>query len=476
MDLYVAHPKGGSLFLQGADGSLFPATAGRVPPVPGRASQWRDVDGDGDADLLVYGADSGHLLRNDGGVLHDVTIGAGLRHTGGIVEELDWVDLDGDGREDLVLCAEDAAVFFRNLGAATFEPFGFESSAPASRGARRTPGRPSAPGLPPMTAGLSVLGVPGLPSGTVMLWDSPVAPVGFKLRGGSLDLLTTTPSWSVGPALPGSTAYSYGAVAGGKLVVMAGVTSTDTWSFDPVAGAWTTLAPAPNAVGKVATAAIGRFIYCAGGNNFSGPTDALSIYDTQLDTWTAGASLPLAITGAAACAIDGQVYVFGGHDLGSSGSQDAIYRYDPGTNSWSTLGAKLSFSRDLAACVAFDGKAFLFGGGFFSGSGDQVLEVYDPVADTLTSLGNSALPGSLTQGSAVVANSEIHVFGMSTAFGHDIYDPRRNSWRTGFPIPDPSGYGAAGFLVDRIGVTSLSGNSLSEFAPFDPPLYLIEKK
>ncbi|HED64160.1 MAG TPA: hypothetical protein ENJ09_01265, partial [Planctomycetes bacterium] len=123
-DLYLAHRAGGRLFLRSPDRSLVPVPPDVVPLVPGRSAQWKDVDDDGDLDLLVWGEGSIHLLLNEMAVLHDATMEAGLvvPETES-VESIDWIDLDGDDVEDVLLSVERGFLAFRNLGQARFEGF-----------------------------------------------------------------------------------------------------------------------------------------------------------------------------------------------------------------------------------------------------------------------------------------------------------------------------------------------------------------
>ncbi|HED66099.1 MAG TPA: hypothetical protein ENJ09_11160 [Planctomycetes bacterium] len=124
-DLYLAHPAGGRLFLHVGSDGLSPASDAVAPVVPGQSAEWKDVDGDGDLDLLVWGADPGHLLVNDAGALRDATAEAGLVHGAGPARSIDWVDMDGDGAEDLLLSVEAGVLVFRNLGQAQFERMPF---------------------------------------------------------------------------------------------------------------------------------------------------------------------------------------------------------------------------------------------------------------------------------------------------------------------------------------------------------------
>jgi ASPIC/UnbV protein/VCBS repeat protein len=80
-----------------------------------------DYDGDGDADICAAGdgPQAVVLLRNDGGVFHDVTSGDLILPGSGCAQT--WGDFDRDGDLDLLLVFEEApAVLFRNDGGDVF--------------------------------------------------------------------------------------------------------------------------------------------------------------------------------------------------------------------------------------------------------------------------------------------------------------------------------------------------------------------
>jgi hypothetical protein len=109
------------LWLGDGKGHFHPAPAGTVPEIRATGSVLApaDFDGDGDIDLLVGDrvdpdllADSGvaagtRLLRNDGGVFHDVTAEVApallsLR----TVNDAVWADVDGDGTPDCIVVGD----------------------------------------------------------------------------------------------------------------------------------------------------------------------------------------------------------------------------------------------------------------------------------------------------------------------------------------------------------------------------------
>ena len=110
-------------------GSFAPIGAG-LTGVIRSSSDWGDMDGDGDLDLVVTGRDVSNnrtatVYVNQGG--GSFAPGAGL--TGVSTGSSDWGDVDGDGDLDLVITGEDGsgsptATIYENQGGGSFAPLG----------------------------------------------------------------------------------------------------------------------------------------------------------------------------------------------------------------------------------------------------------------------------------------------------------------------------------------------------------------
>ncbi|MFD7024445.1 Kelch repeat-containing protein [Promicromonospora sukumoe] len=142
--------------------------------------------------------------------------------------------------------------------------------------------------------------------------------------------------------------------------------------FDPAAGTWTTLAPAPTARNSAASAVVDDRIYVIGGREFSLAEDGsavqenvatVEVYDPADDEWETVAPLPEARGGLAAAVHDGSIYVFGGeqHDPDPV-VYDDVWRYDPGTDEWTAAGTLPTPRHGLGAATVGD-VVYTFGGG-----------------------------------------------------------------------------------------------------------------
>ncbi len=121
-DIYVVNSGGTGNVLLRNDGSVFTdvsVSAGVNHTGMGRGCCWADIDGDGDMDLFVTNSGADVLYRNDGGVFTDITgaAGAGNAESG---NGCAFADYDRDGDQDLAVATGTALHLYLNDGAGTF--------------------------------------------------------------------------------------------------------------------------------------------------------------------------------------------------------------------------------------------------------------------------------------------------------------------------------------------------------------------
>jgi large repetitive protein len=215
--------------------------------------------------------------------------------------------------------------------------------------------------------------------------------------------------------------------------------SGDSWSSGAVA-------PLPaRAEAAYGDTTHGGFLYVIGGDNSAGVLSDLQRYDPVTDTWTTLTSMPTARAGAAAAVIDDGIFVIGGRQSTSGPCSGGPYlgtveKYDIDADTWSTVAPLPNPRSDLAA-VAHGGKIFVFGGCTGTTSAPSVtneVDMYDPQTNTWTT-GLASMP--TPRASLVAGHSGNQVYaiggtdGVSASSANEVYDIPSNSWSTNTAMP-----------------------------------------
>ncbi len=147
-------------------------------------------------------------------------------------------------------------------------------------------------------------------------------------------------AWGEGPALPGPRA-GYALVSTGEnLYLLGGFDGSGVVAsvliFDPASGSWRDgpMLPAPRAFAGAAL--LDGRIYVAGGFDGMQPTASLFVLDLEAaePTWVPAAPMQSARSGLGLGSEGNALYAFGG---GWNQALDFHERYDPFTNTWSTI-------------------------------------------------------------------------------------------------------------------------------------------
>jgi N-acetylneuraminic acid mutarotase len=219
--------------------------------------------------------------------------------------------------------------------------------------------------------------------------------------------------------------------------------------YDLAANRWTAKKPTPFSADHMAAAAAGGMIYVFGGQGEGGvnkPLNAAWAYDPAADAWKALAPMPSGRTAAAAVEVGGRIHVIGGNTVGglTVGTNDV---YDPAANRWETR-APMPTPRNHPAAGAVGGKIYVIGGrlaapniGGFVASNTDVVEEYDPAANTWRAMNKMPTPRSghgytTHQGRIYVAGGEARDSHMDAIFRDvEVFDPSVNDWYRLPPMP-----------------------------------------
>ena len=254
-----------------------------------------------------------------------------------------------------------------------------------------------------------------------------------------------------------------------------GTFADGTSAILPTGGVWAVGNSLTNAVrAPMAAAGNNGILYFFGGQDGGGAENFVQTYNLATSVWGAGANMPTArYQGTAVAPGDGKIYVIGGWN--SSLPTSVVEAYDPSTNTWAS---KASMVGHLSACSvsgAINGKIYVVTGcngtsGYFG-----LLDVYDPVANSWSSLPSA--PNAHGAGAGGVINGKLYVVGGYNSSGSaptstlDVYDPQGNTWSSMASMPAPLGELSGGFANGKLyiaGGLDGRGNPQSSVYIYDP--------
>jgi N-acetylneuraminic acid mutarotase len=229
------------------------------------------------------------------------------------------------------------------------------------------------------------------------------------------------------------------AVVEGKVYVIGGIIkkgeiTSVVEEYDPSADKWISRASMPTPRCMASAVTINKKIYVLGGRNESGITDAVEVYDPARDSWKKVTVMPQARWNHMVAELQGKLYVIGGI-VGTGDSRrsiDKVQIYDPTTNSWKS-GQSMPTSRQGAAIAVTQEKIYIIGGrrgAGRSGTATNIVEVYDPIADSWSSVEPAQY--RRTEARAVVVKNRIYVIGGASEGEEtgsiEMYDPANDTW------------------------------------------------
>lgn len=261
----------------------------------------------------------------------------------------------------------------------------------------------------------------------------------YELTNDAVRFTTAGNFWTTRAPLPSARQRPAAAAIGGVLYAIGGLSSTgmvlnSVVAYPPGSNSWSTKAVLPSArYGANGATAIGGKIYLAGGFNSAGTlTRTLYAYNPSTNTWATKSNMPVASGCGGSAAIGGRLYVFTGCTLLSTGVQVSaglLHRYDPGTNTWTTLPeAPEAHVQPVVATVG--GKLYVAGGSTGSGAMSARLDMYDPATNTWTT--QNSMPTARVAAAGGSDGSLLYVIGGRTGTTYlrtvEAYNPVTQSW------------------------------------------------
>lgn len=273
-------------------------------------------------------------------------------------------------------------------------------------------------------------------------------------------------SWEVKVPMPKGMTRGGAAVVDGKIYVMGaainyqyGLRDTINYQYDPESDTWNAKEPMPTPRLGFGIAVCQNKIYVVGGSSWNatigdGVAHSINeVYDPCTDTWETKAPLLQARVGSSANVVDDEIYMIGGRLQNDPFTNQA---YNVTSDSWSTK-EPLPYPSDNFASAVCGGKIYIMGersdipAVYFT-------QIYDPQNDSW-SMG-VAMPNGVRFAAAGVttgslALKRIYLVGgyhmgrpsFQTESAVQVYDPEKNTWTYGTPMPTAR-YGLAVAVVD----------------------------
>uniref|UniRef100_A0A6J0V3C2 Kelch-like protein 4 n=1 Tax=Pogona vitticeps TaxID=103695 RepID=A0A6J0V3C2_9SAUR len=146
----------------------------------------------------------------------------------------------------------------------------------------------------------------------------------------------------------------------------------DGWSYlntverwDPQARQWNYVASMATPRSTVGVAALNSKLYAVGGRDGSSCLKSMECFDPHTNKWSVCASMSKRRGGVGVATYNGFLYAVGGHDAPASNHcsrlSDCVERYDPKTDTWTTV-APLSVPRDAVGICPLGDRLYAVGG------------------------------------------------------------------------------------------------------------------
>lgn len=227
-----------------------------------------------------------------------------------------------------------------------------------------------------------------------------------------------TDKWTKKKNMPLATHHAAVAAYQGKLYLFGGqiqpqpggptqVPINNAWEYNPTADSWKALAPMPTIRTSPVAAEVGGKIYVIGGASVYpgqpvvslGPTvphsplDTNEVYDPATNKWETRTTMPTARSHMAVGVVNSKIYLIGGRvgsaNVTTGSNTNVVEVYDPAADSWGAAGLRMPLARSGHGWATYKGKIYVAGGEIYDlhvFATLRAVEGYDPATNTWTIL------------------------------------------------------------------------------------------
>jgi N-acetylneuraminic acid mutarotase len=251
-----------------------------------------------------------------------------------------------------------------------------------------------------------------------------------------------TNTWIKKADLPTARSYLATSEVNGKIYAIGGWDDTGgaggtVEQYDPVTDQWTRRADMLYGRAFLDTCVVNGKIYAVGGITNEGEVSIVEEYDPTMNSWIKKTDMPTAISNLSTCVVNGKIYTIGGSTWDNINSArttlSMVEEYDPVTDTW-TRKSDLPIPTFDTATVVVNGKIYAIGGrGLLTQSPRaevttlSTIMKYDPATDTWSTVGDMRVPRTALSASVVVdmiyviGGFEVPVEPIATVEEYDLF-------------------------------------------------------
>jgi N-acetylneuraminic acid mutarotase len=275
------------------------------------------------------------------------------------------------------------------------------------------------------------------------------------------DAVSQRPVFTLLAPMPASLNMVSGAAVNGVFYVVGGHDGTrdgnDFNAYHPETNTWSALKPLPEwrYQSSGAVSMRGKLNLVGGWDNQPGsrlPHNTVFDFDPVLNSWGLASTMPTLSAGGASAQINGKLYVTTSQNGYSNPAYvHTLHVWDPSGRSWAELrGSTVVHLTPASGVIA--NKFYIVGGGDGTGAITDVLEAYDPSANSWKVL--ASMPDPRTGAAGAVVNGKLYVIGGNAAAGLtnavSVYDPSTDSWSSSAPMPSARSGMACGVIGNTV--------------------------